>query len=176
MAPKMEVITPARHWNLPVGAFTNAWISVDVLWSPDSSFVALTGSINSSTESVLVFAITDAGPRRIDDATLQPLRDMFHRFPPCRARNVDLQCPQDPKDASFNFAAIDWVDTHTLVLMGEVPCDPRWGGIMCQATGYEVDLPSGRIMRAMSARELKARWQSSMAWKFRVPKRPEWKQ
>ena len=47
---------------------------------------------------------------------------------------------------------------------------------MCQVMGYEVEVPSGKLVHAMTAREFKSRWQHSMAWKFHNPEAPAWKQ
>src|SRR5271165_7274053 len=93
--PNVEVVTHQGRWPLELD---EEWMNdVDVLWSSDSKFVALTGGINGYTESLRVFAITESGPKKLD-ATLQPSGDMLRRFPPCRARHADLECPQDPAE------------------------------------------------------------------------------
>jgi hypothetical protein len=46
---------------------------------------------------------------------------------------------------------------------------------MCQVEGYEVEVRIGRILRKMSARELKNGWQSKAAWNIRIPGPPEFK-
>jgi hypothetical protein len=170
--PLVEVVTAQGRWPLELDG---EWFNdVDVLWSPDSDFLALTGDMNGYTESIRVFAITQSGPVKLN-ASLQPARDMLRRFPPCRARHSDIGCPDDSSDIGLNFAAIAWSDSHILVLMSEVPCDSIWGGIMCQVMGYEVNLPSGRIVRALPATAFQKKWQHAMAWKFRIPEPPEWK-
>jgi len=40
--------------------------------------------------------------------------------------------------------------------------------------GYVVSVPGGKILEAMSAREFKQRWQSSMAFTMHVPGPPEY--
>ena len=40
--------------------------------------------------------------------------------------------------------------------------------------GYEIEVPSGKILRQVDAKQLKMIWQKSMAWKFRVPDPPEY--
>jgi hypothetical protein len=174
--PKVEVVTQNGHWDLPLGTSTDPWVEADVLWSPNSNFVALTGNINGYTESTRVFAITESGPRDLD-ATLQPGKDMARRLAPYCDRYVGkLSCNANLGADDFNFAAVAWADNRTLVIMSEVPCDTNQGGIMCQVMGYEVDLPSGKIVRAMTPQEFKSRWQHSMAWNFRIPpKLPDWK-
>jgi hypothetical protein len=175
--PSVEVVTPNGHWELPFEDSTDPWNDMDVLWSPDSRIVALTGHTNAYTESMTVFAITESGPKQLD-ANIQPAQDMARRLNPYCDRYVGkLSCNADLGAEDFNFAAIAWADNRTLVLMSEVPCDTAWGGIMCQAMGYEVDLPSGKIVRTMTPQEFKSRWQHSMAWSFRIPpKPPDWKQ
>lgn len=167
--PRLTVITPTGHSDILPDESRDPWIDLDVLWSPDSKFVALTGHTNSNIEYLRVFAITESGPREVD-ATVQPGQDMARRFRPYCDRYVGtMSCSLGAEDP--NFAVIAWADSHTLVLMSEVPCDTLWGGIMCQVMGYEVELPSGRIIRAMTAREFKTRWQHSMAWNFTIPPR-----
>lgn len=46
---------------------------------------------------------------------------------------------------------------------------------MCQVLGYEIEVPSGRILRRMQPKEFARRWQHSMAWKFNDPGPPEFK-
>lgn len=169
--PDVELITASGHWNLSIPV---DWNDFDVLWSPDSKFVALTGNMNGYMESVRVFQITESGPVNVDVAKM-PFADMIRRFPPCRALHADpTVCGASHDDEDFNFAAIAWADTHTLVLMSEVPCTSLWGGIMCQVMGYKVNLPGGNIVETMLARDFQRKWQHEMAWRFRVPEPPEW--
>jgi hypothetical protein len=170
--PKIEIVTPRGYWELAVAESTDPWNDMDVLWSPDSKYVALTGEMDSYIETVRVFAINETGPKQLD-VDMQPTQDMAHRLRPICARYVGrLGCDPDQDEDGLNFAAIAWAGKHTLVLMSEVPCDTIWGGIMCQVMGYEVDIPSGRIVRAMTPQEFKSRWQHSMAWNFRIPPKP----
>ena len=46
---------------------------------------------------------------------------------------------------------------------------------MCQVMGYELDVPTGRILGRMTARELKLRYQAQMAWPMRIPDKPSYK-
>ena len=57
----------------------------------------------------------------------------------------------------------------------EVPCSSSYGGIMCQVQGYEVNVPTGSIAMRLTARDIKARWQSHMAWTFHIPDPPEYR-
>jgi hypothetical protein len=174
--PNLYVITPKGAWDLVFGNSMGPWVDTDVLWSPDSRFIALSGNTNGYLNSIRIFQIRDSGVEEID-AAREPFEDMLRRFPPCRAadRTEPEFCREISKHQEYlNFSAIAWADDHTLVLMGEVPCESRWGGIMCQVMGYEVELPSGRIARTMTASEFKVRWQKSMAWRFHIPEPPEW--
>ena len=46
---------------------------------------------------------------------------------------------------------------------------------MCQVMGYELEVPTGRILVRMPARELKRKYQSQMAWPMRIPDRPRYR-
>jgi hypothetical protein len=171
--PEVRVITPKGTWELNVPF----WVDVDVLWSPDSQFIALSGNYNGYTNGMVVFRVSDSGLVEID-AAREPFEDMLRRFPPCRAANADEElCKQISAHEDYlNFAAVDWSGQHTLVVMSEVPPGGQYGGILGQVMGYEVELPSGKIERTMTAREFKARWQHSMPWRFSIPESPEWQQ
>ena len=173
--PDIEVLTPNGHWDLSFNDSNGPWVDVDVLWSPDSQFVALTGNTNGYMNSMRVFQIKDSGPIEVY-ASREPFADLVRRFPPCRAAGADPKlCLEITKHQDYlNFSAVDWTGEHTLVLMGEVPPAGQYGAILGQVMGYEVELPSGRIMRAMTARAFKARWQHSMPFHFHVPDPPEW--
>lgn len=174
--PTLEVRTPKGQWDLPIGDSEAPWVDVDVSWSLDSQFVALSGNINGYMNSMRVFHIEDAGPVEID-AARKSFEDMLRRFPPCRGRSsVDPDfCEKISQHENYiNFAAVDWMDSHTLILMSEVPCESRWGGIMCQVMGYEVDASTGKIVDVMTAREFKKQWQHAMPFRFHIPEAPEW--
>jgi len=59
--------------------------------------------------------------------------------------------------------------------MAEVPCSSSYGGIMCQVMGYEIEVPTGRILKRIDSKHLKSDWQPSMAFDFHVPDPPEYK-
>jgi hypothetical protein len=127
-AGNVEIRTASGHWSLAV---PGEWVNFDVLWSPDSKFVALTGNPNGYTESVRVFQIGESGPVRVEAAKAS-FADMMRRFPPCRARNADpVLCAGHHDEDDLNFAAVAWEDSRTLVLMSEVICSSSQGGIMC---------------------------------------------
>jgi len=97
--------------------------------------------------------------------------DMVKTFPPCKAFNRDeAACREIARDPEFNVSGLAWVNgSAAIVVMAEVPCSSSYGGIMCQVQGYQLEVPGGTISTRMTARELKARWQRSMAWNMRIP-------
>ena len=171
--PFVQLISKTKHWYLDLDP---DWtVEFEVLWSPDSQFVALTGNPNGYTESVRVFHLTESGPVSLDVARA-PFADMMHRFPPCLAShaNPDLCEEIANSDEDINFAAVGWTGEHTIVMMAEIPPTGDYGGILGQVMGYEVELPGGRILQSLTAREFKRKWQRVMAWNFSIPEPPEW--
>jgi hypothetical protein len=154
-----------NDWNLLGG--------VDVLWSPDSRFLAITGGLNAYTESTRIFEVTPSGVRLLN-VFHEAKADMLKGFPPCKSAGIDREdCERREKNPFFNFAAIAWSDPNTLVVMAEIPCSSSRGIFMCQVMGYEIDVRTGHVFRRMDARQFKARWQQAMAWNFRIPESPE---
>ncbi len=74
----------------------------------------------------------------------------------------------------YNMTGIDWVNPSTILIMAQVPCSTSQGGIMCQVMGYELEVPTGRIVKRIDAKDLKRDWQKSMAWDFRIPDPPKY--
>jgi hypothetical protein len=143
----------------------------EVLWSPDSQSLAITGGDSGITNWTRIFRITDDKPEAVN---LQPVQqEMAATYPICEGQNVEESVCRDEKNGEqFNYATIAWADATTAVIMAEIPCSSSQGGMMCQVEGYEIDVLSGRILRRMTARELKKRWQSKLAWNLRVPDAP----
>jgi len=78
--------------------------------------------------------------------------------------------------SAVNMSAIAWTrGSSSLVVFAEVPCSSSHGGIMYQVMGYELDVPTGRILARMSALEFKRRYQADMAWPMRIPDQPSYK-
>jgi hypothetical protein len=147
------------------------WVQVEVLWSPDSKSVALTGNFNGYTNSTKIFRLANGSLKTVALVALQ--RDVANVYPPCEGQNADDKiCHNEQNGDQFNYATIAWADATTAVIMGEIPCSSSQGGMMCQVEGYEIDVRSGQILRRMTARELKRRWQSKLAWDLRVPGHP----
>lgn len=156
---------------------TPGFIEDEVLWSPDSTAFAISGNNNANTDyHLFVYRLNSSGLTRINP-TRPALRDMVRSFPPCRALNATDECRDIVKHPSdwIGVAAIDWViGSSSIVVMAEMNESSRVGGILGQVLGYEIEIPTGKILRRMEAREFAQRWQSSMAWKFRVPGPPEY--
>jgi hypothetical protein len=164
-------------------------IDAELLWSPDSHAFFVNGSSSAISGSMYVYLANDpTEPRNI---TEEAQRDMLKDFPPCKAafpnaddaggckktsRDQVPNCEEgeaNPKDnPDYNMIGIDWVNASTILVMGEVPCDSLFGGIMCQVMGYELEVPTGHILKRFDAKELKLKWQKSMEWKFRIPDPP----
>src|ERR1035438_1853508 len=157
----------------PVGS-----VESELTWSPDSKAFFVNGSNNGNTDyHVAVHLLDDPhlGPGYI---TREVAQDMVRSFPPCRAKNPIHNCAEleaNPEDY-IGTAGIDWAgNSSEMVVMAEVTCSSSVGGIMCQVLGYEVEVPSGKILRRMRPKEFTRRWQHSMAWKFNDPRPAEFK-
>jgi hypothetical protein len=150
---------------------------IDLLWSPDSKAFFVNGGSGGGYWGFWVYVYL------LNDAELEPInvtddaqRDMVRTFPPCKASYLDQKtCTAVESKPEYNMSGIDWArDSTAIVVMAEVPCAGSYGGIMCQVLGYELEVPTGRILRRMTAREFAVRWQKSMAWEFPVPDPPEY--
>lgn len=148
----------------PVGS-----VDSELTWSPDSKAFFINGNDNANSDDHLaVHLLSDPalGPGYI---TRDVVQDMVRSFPPCEAKdpiNICAELAADP-DGYIGVSTLDWIrGSSEVVVMAEVPCSSSMGGIMCQVLGYEVEVPSGKIVRRMEAKEFAKRWQHSMAWKF----------
>jgi len=168
-----------RKQGLPTDFIPHGHVENELLWSPDSKSLLNTGSDGTTgLQFVEVYRLSDSElrPARVTDAAQ---RDMLQILPPCKAKNVA------PRDCEFllahpetvNVVALDWTaDSKGIVVMAEIPCYPRYGGIMCAILGYELDAAGGTILRRMQPQELAERWKGSIAWEFKVPDPPEFQQ
>lgn len=150
--------------------------SHELLWADDSRAFFVNGGFNAySGDFIAVYQVHPDGIAAVD-VTRAAQRDMVLRFPPCKAAFRDeTTCAATERNPDFNVSGIDWISgSASMILFAEVPCTSIFGGIMCQVQGYEVDVPSGRILRRMSAREFKEQWQYRAAWDVRVPESPEY--
>ena len=178
-----------RETALPDDLQASGFINLELLWSPDSHAFFVNGSSSAISGSMYVDLADD--PTQPKDITGEAQREMLKDFPPCKAAfpNADdaggckktslYQVPgceygeADPKYLpDYNMIGIDWVNASTILVMAEVPCDSLFGGIMCQIMGYKLQVPTGRILQRIDAKQLKLKWQKSMAWNSRIPDRP----
>lgn len=190
----IRVTTPrggTREAALPEG-FQN----VELLWSPDSRAFFVSGGNGGAYWGnwVYVYVLNDSKLEPIDIAQ-KAQGDMLEEFPPCKAAypngedaggckktsriDIDVEkCLKQEADPNYspgyNMTGIDWDNASTILVMAEVPCSSSYGGIMCQVMGYELEVPTGRILKRIDARQLKRDWQKSMAWNFRIPEPPRY--
>jgi hypothetical protein len=61
-----------------------------------------------------------------------------------------------------------------MIVMAQVPCTANYGGINCQALGYALEVPTGKILKRMEPAEFKTEWQKSMLQRFTIPQAPEY--
>ena len=146
----------------------------ELLWASDSKAFFINGSENAySGFFVDVYRISDNRVQKVK-ITNSAQRDMVKSFPPCAAVNRDEQeCKEIEANPNFNMSGLSWVSgSSAVIVMAEVPCSSSYGGIMCQVLGYKLDIPNGKILQRMTARELKHNWQKSMGWQLRIPDPP----
>jgi hypothetical protein len=104
-------------------------------------------------------------------------RDMALTFPPCRASGLrEPDCQAIARNPQFNMSVVGWTAaSKAVVVFAEVPCSSTYGGIMCQVQGYQLEVPTGRILARMDASEVKSRYQPQMAWPMTIPDRPSYR-
>lgn len=151
----------------------------ELLWSPNSKAFFINCGCGSAIAGfvVSVYMIDSENIDVRPDFTQEAWHDMVRSFPPCKALNHDpKECKLMQTDGEYyNMSGVDWLeDSSGIVVMSEVPSSPRYGGIMGQVMGYELEVPSGKILGRLNARQFKMKWQKSMAWKFRIPDPPEY--
>ena len=146
----------------------------ELLWAPSSkSFLINGGETSYSGFFVRAYDLrNDRVETREFTATAQ--RDMVAIFPPCRAANRNAEdCKRIEANPQYNMSGLAWTEGGAaVVVLAEIPCSSGYGGIMCQVEGYELEVSTGKILRRMSARELKQEWQDAAAWEIRVPDPP----
>lgn len=153
--------------------------SDELLWSPNSKAFLINADCGQAISGFVV-SVHLIDSENVDlglDLTQEAWHDMVKSFPPCKAVNHDpKECKLMQTDHEYyNMSGIDWLqDSSGIVVMSEVPSTSRYGGIMGQAMGYEIEVPSGNILRRLDAKQLKMKWQKSMAWRFRIPDPPQY--
>jgi hypothetical protein len=148
----------------------------DLLWAPDSkAFFIDAGEGMTSPSFVQVYLLDDEQLRPIDVTHLAE-QDMVKSFPPCQALYLDqITCRKMEKDPEYNMTAITWVDdSESLVVLAQIPCTSNYGGISCQPMGYELEVPSGKILKRIPPAEFRKEYQKHMEGKFEVPVPPQY--
>jgi hypothetical protein len=94
-----------------------------------------------------------------------------------KARYLDQRdCKALEVEPEFNMSGLAWSrGAAGIIVMAEIPCSGTYGGIGCQVRGYELEVPTGRILQRMSPRDLKRRYQSRMAWPMKIPDPPQYR-
>ena len=161
-----------RVWEIALPMVVRGgWRPQELLWSSDGRQFIVNGSENAyAGDAFVVVNLHDQNPKA-REITAGAQRDMVLRFPPCKAANREEDiCRRVERHPDFNMSAITWArDSHAVVVMAEVPSSSSYGGIMGQVEGYEIDSASGRILKRLSATQLKAFWQSEMAFTMTIP-------
>lgn len=143
----------------------------DLLWAPDSkAFFVDAGEEITSPAFLQVYLLDDPQLRSLD-VTRQAEQDMIKSFPPCKALYLDQRtCHKIEADPRYNLTAVAWGDdSSTIVVMAQIPCTSNYGGIMCQLLGYELEVPSGKIVDRMEPAEFRKQWQKSMEQRLEIP-------
>lgn len=146
----------------------------ELLWADDSKAFLVNGGDSAYADFfVAVYSIQEGHVRHID-VTASAQRDMVAMFPPCKAAHRDVAfCKQVEKNPQYNMSGLDLVDgSARIIVFAEVIPSSGYGGIMGQVLGYELEVPSGRILMRMTAKETKERWQSQAAWNIHIPDPP----
>ncbi len=148
----------------------------DLLWAPDSkAFLVDAGEGMTSPSFVQVYLLDDPQLRSIEVTHLIG-EDMVKSFPPCQALFADpVGCRKIAASPDYNMTAITWTkDSSALVILAQVPCTSNFGGISCQSMGYEVEVPSGKILKRIPPAEFKKEYQKFMEQKYDVPIAPQY--
>jgi hypothetical protein len=151
--------------------------SHEVLWAPNSKSFLVNGGTNAYSGffvSLYEISAVDGVKRRVVTNTAQ--QEMVRTFPPCKAWNRDDEyCARIVRDPHFNMSGLAWFsNSSALYVFAEVPCGSSYGGIMCQVMGYELEVPSGRILKRLSAKQVKREWARFAAWNIQVPGPPKY--
>jgi hypothetical protein len=135
----------------------------ELLWSPDSKAVAVSssnGSVLGEWHMLLYF---------VDRQSFHPLAisqevrgDFARRFPPCLGETATCSTRKLARDLSWvNVAAIHWIgDSGKLLVVAQMPCSPAYGKNQCAHEGYEVEVPTGKILARYGKEAFAKRWGS----------------
>lgn len=148
----------------------------DLLWAPDSKgFFVDAGEGMTSPSFVQVYLLDDPQLRPVDVTHLAE-QDMVKSFPPCQALFLDqATCREFEIHPDYNTTAITWSsDSSAIVVLAQVPCTSNFGGISCQSMGYEVEVPSGKILKQLQPSDFKKQYQKFMEQKYEIPIPPQY--
>jgi hypothetical protein len=148
----------------------------DLLWAPDSkAFLVDAGEGMTSPGFVQVYMLDDPQLRSLD-VTHLAAQDMVKTFPPCQALFIDPDaCRKIEANPDYNLTAITWTkDSSALVVLAQVPCTSNFGGISCQSMGYEVEVPSGKILKQIPPAEFRKEYQKFLEQKYEIPEPPQY--
>lgn len=146
----------------------------ELLWAPDSKAFLVNGSQGGYWGFfVTVYELTPNGFRKLS-LTNAAQRDMVVSFPPCKAAKRDPSvCTHTSRDPEYNMSGVGWAqDSKSVFVFAEVPCSSSYGSIMCQVLGYQLGLPSGSILKRLTAPQIKYEWGNMMGWTMHVPDPP----
>lgn len=171
-------------------ALPESYSNVDLLWSPDSHAFFVNGDGDAG---LWIYVYLSDDPMNRRDITDDAQRDMLKQFPACKAAFPNAEdatgCKKgswppsigacmdeaDPKyRPGYNMTGIDWITPSSVLVMAEIPGDTLYGGIMGQVMGYELQVPTGQIIKRIDAKHLKLEWQKSIAWHFKIPDPPKY--
>jgi len=135
----------------------------ELLWSPDSKAVAVSssnGSVLGTWRMLLYFVNRQAfHPLAVGQ---QVRADFARRYPPCLGETATCSARKLARDLSWiNVAAIRWLDdSRKLLVVAQVPCSPAYGKNQCAYEGYEVEVPTGKILARYGKEAFAKKWGS----------------
>ena len=145
----------------------------ELLWSPDSKAVAVSssnGSVLGEWHMLVYFVDRKAfHPLAISQAVRT---DFARRFPACVGETATCSTTKLAKDLSWiNVAAIRWLgDSSKLLVVAQMPCSLAYGTNQCTFEGYEVEVPTGKILERYGKEAFAKRWGSYCGkWMTKAP-------
>jgi hypothetical protein len=136
----------------------NPEVDPEMAWSPDSKAFFITWSDGGAVGSfsVNVYLIDGDQLRKVD--VDEPVRDDIARiYPPCVPYRGFQSCSGAERSGMaqdhdwVNVAGMKWMDgSNTLLVVGDVPPSSGYGANMAKWLGYEIEIPSGKILRRYS--------------------------
>jgi hypothetical protein len=106
------------------------------------------------------------------DVSQEVRADFARRFTPCIGETATCSARKLAKDLSWiNVAAIKWLgDSNKLLVVAQMPCSPAYGKNQCAHEGYEVEVPTGKILASYGKQIFQQRWGRYCGkWMEKVP-------